>query len=289
MKDEHKTQGELIDELEALRLKLAQAADHRSDISKVDSEIGMLNEELENRVRQRTAELEAANKELESFAYSVSHDLRAPLRSMDGFSKALLEDYEDKLDEDGKEHLRQIRSSARRMQSLIDGLLELSRITRVKMKPEKVDLTDVANTLADQLKKTRPERHVAFAVEDGLTVDGDPVLLRAVLENLMGNAWKFTENLDSAKIEVGAEEINGARAIFVRDNGVGFDMQYADKLFGAFQRLHPESEFPGTGIGLATVQRIINRHHGQIWAEAEKGKGAVFYFILELQLPGQGK
>lgn len=239
-----------------------------------------LNEELEERVRQRTAQLEAANKELEAFSYSVSHDLRAPLRAIDGFSQALLEDYPDQLDDTGKDYLRRVRAASQRMAELIDDILQLSRIGRTELRQERVDLSGLAESVAEELKRAEPDRCVELAIQPGLSAYGDPKLLRIALANLLANAWKFTGPVPTARIEVGRQEGDGEPVFFVRDNGVGFDMTYVDKLFTPFQRLHGADEFPGTGIGLATVQRILHRHGGRIWAQAEVGRGATFYFTL---------
>jgi len=236
--------------------------------------------QLEQRVAERTAELTAVNKELETFAYSVSHDLRAPLRSIDGFSQALLEDYPDKLDAVGRDYLNRVRASAQRMGQLIDELLELSRVTRGEIHRERVNLSDLAQDIAKDLQQQSPDRQATFTIEPDLVVDGDARLLEVMLRNLLDNAWKFTGNRPCAKIELGYTKVAGEPAYFVRDNGAGFDMAYADKLFSAFQRLHRRTEFPGTGIGLATVQRIIHRHGGQVWAEGKQGQGATFYFTL---------
>jgi PAS domain S-box-containing protein len=227
-----------------------------------------------------SARLAATNKELEAFSYSVSHDLRAPLRAIDGFSQALLEDYQDKLDEQGKDYLSRLRAASQKMGGLIDGLLKLSRLTRSDMYKEKVDLSALAHEITTRLNETFPERQVEVDISQGLTASGDRQLLRALLENLLSNAWKFTSKCPHAKIEFGATRNGGKKAYFVRDNGAGFDMTYANKLFGAFQRLHDITEYPGTGIGLATVQRIINRHGGSVWAEGAVSKGATFYFTL---------
>jgi PAS domain S-box-containing protein len=236
--------------------------------------------QADEQLKQRTLELEAANKELESFSYSVSHDLRAPLRSMDGFSQALLEDYSDKLDDEGRDYLKRIQDSASNMAQLIDDMLELSRLTRVSMRRESVNLSELAESITAELKKAQPKRHVEVSIAPGLVAYGDAKLLRVVLENLLDNAWKFTAKIPQARIEGGITKHDGREAYFVRDNGAGFDMAYADKLFVPFQRLHRITEFPGTGIGLATVKRLIHRHGGEVWAEGEVGKGATFYFTL---------
>jgi signal transduction histidine kinase len=229
-------------------------------------------------------ELEATNRELEAFSYSVSHDLRAPLRSIDGFSQILLEDYADEFDEDGKDYLGRVRGASQRMGRLIDDLLGLSRVTRGTMNRERVNLSALAQEVAEGLREARPEGEVEFSAQKGIEVWGDSRLLRVALENLIGNAWKFTAKEPEARIEFGVDEELSRRGrvpvYYVRDNGAGFEMAYADKLFGAFQRLHGSEEFEGTGIGLATVQRIVHRHGGRIWAEGEVGRGATFYFTL---------
>jgi signal transduction histidine kinase len=245
-------------------------------LKQADEKIQTLNKEL----HERAIRLEVANKELESFSYSVSHDLRAPLRSIDGFSEALAEDYADKLDRPGKDYLQRIRAATQHMGQLIDDLLNLSRVARSEIKADHVDLSAVAHAIATELRKTEPGRQVEFVLGEGITANGDPRLLRIALENLIGNAWKFTAKRSSARIEFGATGDNGVRTYFVRDNGAGFDMAYANKLFGAFQRLHATMEFNGTGIGLATVQRIVHRHNGRIWASAKVEEGATFYFTL---------
>lgn len=246
--------------------------------------------DLEQRVIERTIELQAVNRELEAFSYSVSHDLRAPLRAIDGFSQAVLEDYADRLDDQGKDYLNRVRAATQRMGHLIDDMLTLSRVTRVEMQRGTVDLSALAADVFAELQKSEPERKVDWRIEPGLIAEGDAQLLRVALVNLLGNAWKFTGKTANAKIEFGAMRDaaipntqgapDSAPSFFVRDNGAGFDMTYAGKLFGAFQRLHLTSEFPGTGIGLATVQRIIHRHGGRVWAEGAVGKGATFYFSL---------
>jgi len=234
----------------------------------------------EKRVVDRTFQLESANKELDAFAYSVSHDLRAPLRSIDGFSQALLQGYPDKLDEQGKHHLQRIISGTQRMGELMDDLLKLSGIIRSEMKLEIVNLSTLAQSIATGLQKAEPERQVEFVIMPGLSAKGDMGLLRLVLENLLGNAWKYTGKHPQARIEFGSTQVDGKQVFLVRDDGAGFDMTYADKILAPFQRLHSVSEFPGTGIGLATVQRIVNRHGGRVWAEGEIEKGATFYFTL---------
>ncbi len=241
-----------------------------------EAEVRKLNVEL----RRRIAQLDAVNKELEAFSYSVSHDLRAPLRSIDGFSQALLEDCLDKLDADGQDYLRRVRAASQRMAQLIDDLINLSRVARTELTRRTVDVSDLAACVSTGLQETQPDRDVVFTIAAGMSAEADPRLLRIVFDNLLGNAWKFTRTRKSARIEIGELWRHGERIFFVRDNGVGFDMDYAAKLFGAFQRLHAVEEFEGTGIGLATVQRIINRHGGRVWAEASVGEGATFYFTL---------
>lgn len=236
--------------------------------------------------RALSQRLLAANKELEAFAYSVAHDLRAPLRSMDGFSQALLEDYANQLDERGKDYLQRVRSGAQRMAELIDALLALSRVSRSELRREAVDLSTLVRSVATALQKRQRERQVEFVIADGLLAQGDPQLLRLALENLLDNAWKFTARRQRAHIEFGSlDQADGSPVYFVRDDGAGFDMAYADKLFGPFQRLHGAAEFEGIGIGLATVQRIIHRHGGRIWAEGAVDQGATFYFTLASEEP----
>ncbi|MGE0158242.1 MAG: ATP-binding protein [Gemmatimonadales bacterium] len=250
--------------------------------------------ELEERVQERTHALEEANealrlnaasltlsnKELDAFAYSVSHDLRAPLRSIDGFSHVLLEDYADKLDDTARDYLGRVRAATQRMGLLIDDLLRLARISRVEMNRETVDVTTMAAHIAAELMASQPEREVEFAIAPGLEAWADRRLLQVVLDNLIRNSWKYTGKKPTARIEVDQVQANGARAFRVRDNGAGFDMKYAGRLFGEFQRLHAATEFEGTGVGLATVRRIVSRHDGTIWAEGVVGEGATFYFTL---------
>jgi PAS domain S-box-containing protein len=243
-------------------------------------EIRRLNAELEQRVLERTAQLEAANNELGAFSYSVSHDLQAPLRHINGFSKLLLGGYADKLDERGKHYLDRVCSATEHMGQLISDLLSLSWVVRGDMQSQPVNLSALAQTVAEESQKTQPERQVEFVITAGLVVRGDARLLRVALGNLLGNAWKYTSKHPRARIEFGVTQVNGQPAYFVRDDGAGFDMAYAGKLFGAFQRLHRSDEFEGSGIGLATVQRIIHRHGGRIWAEGAVEQGATFYFTL---------
>lgn len=245
-----------------------------------DEQVRRLNTELEERVAARTAQLTAVNRELEAFSYSVSHDLRAPLRALDGFSQILIEDYTDRLDEEGLKYLHRIRAGSQRMGQLIDSLLQLSRLTRMEMQHERINLSEIAKSIRTDLMEQHPERKVDFRIEDNLTVSGDERLLRAAVTNLLNNAWKFTGRRSNPCIEFGRTQQSGETVYFVRDNGVGFDMTYANKLFGAFQRLHGFDEFEGTGIGLATVERIIHRHRGRIWADAAVDQGATFYFTV---------
>jgi PAS domain S-box-containing protein len=243
------------------------------------TELRELQTRLDLRVRERTAELAASVQELEAFCYSVSHDLRAPLRAIDGFCHALLDDYGTIIDERGHDYLRRARAAANRMGELIDGLLKLSRIGRAALREIDIDLSRTAREVAADLEKAYPERRVRFAIQDGLIARGDP-LLATVLENLLDNAVKFTTRSAEPVIEFGANRIDGQLVYYVRDNGVGFNMDYSKRLFGTFQRLHSPSDFPGTGVGLASVQRVIHRHGGRVWAEASEGRGATFFFSL---------
>lgn len=251
-----------------------------SELREAHSVLQSLNEELDLRVRERTTELERANEELESFSYSVSHDLRAPLRAMSGFSRILLEKYAQTLDDQGQHYLSRISKGAQHMGDLITDLLALSQVTRARLRVMPVDLTAIAHSIAGELQKSAPERRVEIVVPAGMRARGDESLLRIALENLLQNSWKFTRNRSDAKIELAQADKEGRPVFSVRDNGAGFDMAYAAKLFGPFQRLHKESEFEGTGIGLATVARIIHRHGGKIWAEGAVNQGAAFHFTL---------
>ncbi|RNC68400.1 MAG: HAMP domain-containing protein [Desulfuromonadales bacterium] len=251
-----------------------------TDRKRAELQIQTLNAELEKRVGERTEELRHSVREMETFCYTVSHDLRTPLRGIHGFSSILQQEYADRLDEGGREFLRRIAAAASRMGELIDDLLEMSRVSRDELSWEPVDLSALAGAIAAELRQSHPVREVDFVIAQGLTVSGDSSLLKAALENLMYNAWKFSSREQHALIEVGSRVEGGERIFFVRDNGVGFDMRYADKLFLPFHRLHAAEGFEGTGIGLATVQRIIQRHGGRIWAQGEPGKGATFFFVL---------
>jgi signal transduction histidine kinase len=242
--------------------------------------IKRLNSELERRVAERTSQLSAALNELESFSYSVSHDLRAPLRAIEGYSSILGSDYGDKLDDEAKELLRRVRAAVHRMGQLIDDLLTLSRVSRKELERRPVDLSHLAHVICEELRQQEPEREMCVDITADLRVEGDPSLMRTVLENLLGNAWKFTGRMEHPEIHFSATSHEGVDAFVVRDNGAGFDMRYRENLFRPFQRLHSDREFPGTGIGLATVARIVRRHGGEVWAEGEVGKGAALYFSI---------
>lgn len=265
------------EELEVSNLELGR---HVAERVRVEQEVLRLNAELEDRVRDRTAQLEAANHELESFSFSVSHDLRAPLRAIDGFSQALLEDFPDEVPDEAKRYLARIRAATLRMGQLIEDLLNLSRVSRGSLERVAVDVSELARQVVQEIRQHDADRVVEVSIWDGMDVQADQRLLRAALENLLGNAWKFTAKSEHARIEVGVLRDGAHQVFFVRDNGAGFSMDYADKLFNPFQRLHSATEYSGSGIGLATVQRIMYRHGGRIWADAQVGKGATFYFTL---------
>ena len=262
----------------------AQLAARAAEINQLNAELTLLNSGLESSVERRTLELQAANKELEAFSYSVSHDLRAPLRTIDGFSLALQEDFAEALNDEGRDYIKRVRTGVQRMGTLIDALLQLSRVTRSEVVRETVDFSQLATNVFNELQAGEPERRVEWSAEPGVAVEGDTRLLRVALENLIGNAWKFTARTPAAKIAFGSSPREaGSQAgtvYFIRDNGAGFDMAYVDRLFTAFQRLHGDRDFKGSGIGLATVSRIISRHHGHIWAESQVGHGATFSFTL---------
>ncbi len=247
---------------------------------RAEEEIKALNRHLERRI----GELNDLNRELETFSYTVSHDLRGPLSRMSGFSKALLESHQSQLDDQGRLYLNRIEHSARRMNDLVEDLLSLSRVTRVEMNRQMVDLGEIVRSLAAELAAREPSRAVEFVVAEGVHAFGDPDLLRAALLNLLENSWKFTRKHENARIEFGVVESNYGRTYFLRDDGAGFEMSQAPRLFNAFQRLHKDSEFEGTGIGLATVERIVRRHGGRIWAEGEIERGAAFYFTLSQEV-----
>ncbi len=265
-----------------MRYRTEEAAEQalvaRKEAEESAEQVQRLNIELEERVRQRTAELEATNRELEAFSYSVSHDLRAPLRTIDGFSLALEEDYVEAVDATGRDYIRRVRAGVQRMGSLIDALLQLSRITRAELQREEVSLTAIAETVASSLRDENPGSDLRFKIQPDLSAEADPKLLQVALENLMGNAVKFSSKKPWSEIEVGRSAEKDAW--FVRDNGAGFDMHYREKLFNAFNRLHGDKDFKGSGIGLATVARVIRRHHGRIWAASEIDHGATFWFTL---------
>jgi signal transduction histidine kinase len=263
----------------ASQLQAVELRNANEKISATAAEISDLNRTLDLRVQLRTAELEAINRELEAFSYSVSHDLRAPLRTVDGFSLALEEDYASVVDAAGKDFIRRIRAGVQRMGQLIDALLQLSRITRAELESSDFDLSATAQSVAANLQQENPDRQIEFRIEPGLSATGDPRLIRIALENLFGNSVKFTSRRPTALVEFGWDRAQ--EAYFVRDNGAGFDMAYADRLFSAFHRLHGDKDFKGSGIGLATVSRIVHRHHGKIWANSQVEHGAIFFFSLK--------
>ena len=250
------------------------------ELYRAQQELRRYRSQLEMLVEERTTALTAVNRELEAFSYSVSNDLRAPLLAFDGLSQALLEDYGGKLDKKARDYLVRMRRASERMTSVFDGLQSLFRLTSGEIHREELDLTRLAREIADEVRTENPDRKVRVHVAEGITASGDRRLLRILLANLINNAWKFTNLEPAAKVEVGTEIVDGESRVFVRDNGVGFDMIYAHRLFGAFQRLHSQSDFPGAGIGLATARRIVNRHGGRIWAEGAVGEGATFYFVI---------
>jgi signal transduction histidine kinase len=273
-----------FNELETLRddfYRMNQALKQREkELCEAQDRLQEFNTQLEARVSERTTQLETARREMEAFSYSVSHDLRAPLRHINGYTQILHEQYADHLDDRGLKLLQNVNQASLRMAALIDSLLMLSRVSRSQIRYAQVDLSATASEIAAELNASQPERQVAWEIQPGLHALGDVSLLRVLLNNLLGNAWKFTGNTHQARIELGRQEEEGRQVFFVRDNGAGFDMAYVDKLFNPFQRLHTEDEYEGTGIGLALVQRIIHRHGGEIWAQATPGQGAVFSFTI---------
>ena len=272
--------SQLAEMLSSLGFRTISLARMITARKQAEEEIRKLNEDLEERVRNRTAQLEAANRELDAFAYSASHDLRGPLNRISGFSEALLEDYSDQLDSQGKDYLQRISNSSRHLGELIDDLLKLSKVSQQLISREPVEISVLVNIYLKELKSREPERQVETVITPGLVVEGDTALLRIALENLLNNAWKFSTGKNPARIEFGNELQEDKKVYFIRDNGTGFDMKHAEKLFTAFQRLHDPKTYPGTGVGLSIVSRIIHRHGGEIWAEGEDGNGACFYFTL---------
>ena len=286
LKDTQLTVLNLLEDATADRVR-AEAAVKASlnileDLSDAQAQIRTLNAELEARVELRTAELAAANKNLEAFTYSVAHDLRSPLRALSGYGEMLTEDYGDSLGETGRGYVERIQAASQRMGALIDDLLALAQISRAEISLGPVDLSAEVAAIAGELQAGEPDRRVRFAIQDGVWANADRTLIRTVLQNLVENAWKYTGKRDAATIEFGATAAEDARVCcYVRDNGAGFDPAFADKLFQPFQRLHSVAEFPGTGIGLASVRRIVERHGGRVWAEGAADRGATFYFTLD--------
>jgi two-component system, sensor histidine kinase and response regulator len=250
------------------------------ELYRAQQELRRYRSRLETLVEERTTALTAINRELEAFSYSVSHDLRAPLLAFDGLSKSMLDDYGDRLDKRAKDNLVRMRAASQRMTSVFDGLQTLFRLTSGEVNREQLDITELARQITDEITTADPDGNLKVEIAEGMSASGDRRLVRILLANLLGNAWKFSSTKPSPRVEVGMETVDGESRIFVRDNGVGFDMIYAHRLFGAFQRLHSQSEFPGAGIGLATARRIVNRHGGRIWAEGAAGEGATFYFVI---------
>jgi hypothetical protein len=277
---DHKVQ-QLENLTRTLQRTLLDKQDEVERRQKAEEEVRKLNTDLEERVRHRTAELAAINNDLENFVSAVSHDLRAPLRALSGYSSILAQDWRDKLDGEARICLDHVQSETQRMGGLVEALLQLSRSTSVQLRRQKVNLSEMAGEIESDLRREQPNRQVDLRIAPDLATEGDPVLLRSVLRNLLGNAWKFTANSPETRIEFGCSEQGGKPTYFVSDNGVGFPMGSAEKLFVPFHRLHDPTEFAGTGIGLATVRRIVRRHGGDVWAESAPGKGAIFYFTLQ--------
>lgn len=266
--------------LRSLTSFLIDLVTHLSELGSESLETKEKAENLEALVRRRTEELASAHKDMENFSYSISHDLRAPLRGIDGWSQALFEDYNDQFDEQARQYLTRVRNETQRMGRLIDDILKLSRLSGKEFKPSQVNLSDMAERISNQLKVENPGRHIEFVIQPGLSVAGDASLLEIAMDNLLSNAVKFTSRREEARIEFGKTDLDANPVYFVRDNGAGFEMAYAQKLFGVFQRMHRATDFPGNGIGLAIVQRIIQRHGGKTWAQSAVDQGSTFYFTL---------